>query len=55
MMPLELSMKPLESSVSEATIWSVIPELSLMILEAPFNSPNMFIVQATGSHRAPIR
>ncbi len=34
-------MKPLESSVSEATIWSVTLELSMMILEASFNSLNM--------------
>jgi hypothetical protein len=37
-------MMPIESSVSEATIWSITLESSIMILKASFV---MFIVQAS--------
>ncbi len=47
---------PLESSVSDATIWSITVELSITLLEAPFvvsltivtYKRNFFTVQATG-------
>ncbi len=54
-------MTPLESSVIDATIWSVTPGLSIMILETYFtliydvystgiayDDRHVFIVQATG-------
>ena len=40
-------MMPLESSLSDTTIWSVTLELSITILQASFDNPNMFIAQAT--------
>jgi hypothetical protein len=38
---------PPESSVSDATIWSITLMSSIVILEASFYKHNMFIVQAT--------
>jgi hypothetical protein len=37
----------LESSVRDATIWSVILESPIMILEASFDYSKMFIAKAT--------
>ncbi len=44
-------MTPLKLPVSDAKIWSVTLELSIMNLESSFDDRNMFIVQATvGQH-----
>jgi hypothetical protein len=40
-------MMPLELSVSDATIWSVMLELSIKILDASFDDCYMFIVEVT--------
>jgi hypothetical protein len=40
-------MMPLESSVSDAKIWSITQELSIMILEAPFTLIYVFSTDIT--------
>ncbi len=40
-------MMPLESSVRDATIWSVIVESQIMILESTLDTINIFIAKAT--------
>jgi hypothetical protein len=40
-------MRPLESSVNDATTWSISLESLIMILGVSFDNHNMFIVQAT--------
>jgi hypothetical protein len=42
-------MTPLDPSVRDATIWSIILELSVTFLEVSFNDCNMLIVQAMAS------
>jgi hypothetical protein len=42
---------PLESSVSDVTMWSATLESSITILEASFDDGNMFMVQATDGVR----
>ena len=42
-------MTPLDPSVSDATIWSIILELSITFLEVSFDVCKMFMVQAMSS------
>ncbi len=47
MAPLGSQIMPLESQVSDTTIWTVTLESSIMILEGLFDDRGMFIVEAT--------